>query len=120
MSNPGFYSDIYQQIRAYADLVDRVLIALKNDPNVSNEDREQLAQIFDTFAQQDPEDLSIRIITIMLGGTQTSNQQHWFQLSKQLRSKDAARNLIEDLEQFARLLERQQADALAKMRGWLS
>jgi lysophospholipase L1-like esterase len=118
MSSPGFYSDIYQQIRTYADLVDKVLIALKGDARSSDPNRENLAQILDAFAEDEQEDLSIRIIVIMLGGNSKTNREKWLGLSAALRAAKSDRSLIDDLELFAHTLEQQQADALAKMRGW--
>jgi hypothetical protein len=118
MSNPGFYSDIYQQIRTYADLVDKVLIALKDDARTSDPSRESLAQILDSFAVDEQEDLSVRIIVLMLGGNNKANREKWLSLSAALRGGKSDRSLIEDLELLAHTLEQQQADALAKMRGW--
>lgn len=118
MSNPGFYSDIYQEIRTYAELVDTVLIELKNDVRTRDPNREKLAQTFDAFAEAEQEDLSIRIIVIMLGGNSETNREEWSRLSAALRSAKPDRTLIDNLERFAHTLEQQQADALAKMRGW--
>lgn len=119
MSNPGFYSDIYQQIRSYAELVDNVLIGLKENLNAGDPNRERLAQILDGFADLDQEDLSVRIITIMLGGNGDAERDRWTRLGIKLRTSTPDRSLVDDLEQFAQVLEQQQADALAKMRGWL-
>ena len=118
MSNPGFYSDIYQQIRSYAEIVDTVLIGLKDDTRSNDSNREKLAQILDAFAESEQEDLSIRIIVIMLGGNNETNRERWSRLSVELRANKPDRILIDDLERFAHTLEQQQADALAKMRGW--
>lgn len=118
MSNPGFYSDIYQQIRTYAELVDHVIIGLKDNLKSRDPNREQLAEILDGFAEQEQRDLSVRIITIMLGDGTGENLDKWIRLRDRLRMSAPDRSLIDDLEQFAQVLEQQQADALAKMRGW--
>ena len=120
MSNPGFYSDIYQQIRTYAELVDTVLIGLKDDVRARDPNRDKLAQVLDAFAEAEQEDLSIRIIVIMLGGNSETNSERWSRLSTALRAVKPDRTLIDDLERFAHTLEQQQADALAKMRGWFN
>jgi hypothetical protein len=119
MSNPGLYSDIYQQIREYAALVDKVLIGLKENAHSNDPNREKLAQLFDSFAEREQEDLSIKIITIMLGGNDETSRARWNQMSMALRVSQPGQSLIDDLEHFAQKLEQQQADALAKMRGWV-
>lgn len=118
MSNPGFYSDIYQQIREYAALVDKVLIGLKENIHSNDPNREKLAQLLDSFAEREQEDLSIKIITIMLEGNDETSRVRWNQMSMTLRAAIPPQSLIDDLERFAQKLEQQQADALAKMRGW--
>jgi hypothetical protein len=118
MSNPGFYSDIYQQIRTYADLVDSVLIGLKDDVRAKDPNREKLAEVFDAFTEAEKEDLSLRIVVIMLGGNREINRERWSRLSAALRTVTPDHTLIEELERFAYKLEQQQADALSKMRGW--
>lgn len=119
MSNPGLYSDIYQQVRGYAALVDKVLIGLKENAYLNDPKREELAQVFDAFVEGQQEDLSIKIIAILLGGNDVTNQARWKQMSVALRASRPPQTLIDDLEQFAQKLEQQQADALAKLRGWV-
>jgi hypothetical protein len=119
MSNPGLYSDIYQQIREYAALVDKVLIGLKENVYSIDPNREKLAQLLDSFAEREPEDLSVKIIAILLGGNDETNRVRWNQMSRALRMSKPVQSLINDLERFAQKLEQQQADALAKMRGWV-
>lgn len=119
MTNSGFYSSIYQLIREYAELVDSVLISLKKDPNNNDPNKEKLALLLEDLTQRTSDDLSMRIISIMLG-EEGNDSQHWGDLSEALRASRPSPTLIEDLENFALLLEQQQADALEKMRGLFS
>ncbi len=117
MTNPGLYADLHQQMRELADLVDRVLVGLR-DAEVENANRNKLAQTLSDLAEPNPDDLSIRLLAISLGSGQ-GNRQKWRQISEALRGVQPNPAVFDDLEQFAQLLEQRQADALAKMRGWM-
>ena len=118
MTNSGLYADLHQQMRELANLVDSVLVALKESANTIDSDRKKLAQALDTLAEENPEDLSDRLLSVILSSGQGDIHQKWRKLSKKLSTNQADESLLSELEQFAQLLEQRQSDALAKMRGW--
>jgi hypothetical protein len=118
MTNPGLYADLYQQMRELADLVDNVLIGLKDSPTIGKAEREKLAQTLSSLSEENPDNLSDRLLGVILTSGQSDNRQKWKNLSSSLAMDSTDKQLLEDLEQFAQLLEQRQSVALAKMRGW--
>jgi len=116
MTNPGLYADLHQQMRELADLVDHVLVDLR-DSKIGNANRDKLVQALRDLAEPNPDDLSTRLLAISLGSGQ-GNRQKWQQISEALGEEQPDTVILDDLEQLAQLLEQRQADALAKMRGW--
>ncbi|MEM9954854.1 MAG: hypothetical protein AAF846_24825 [Chloroflexota bacterium] len=119
MTNSGLYADLHQQMRELADLVDEVLTYLRQDHNQQFIQRTNLAQRLTQLAEPDPQDLADRLLSINLGVNQNNNRQKWQSISQKLYSTETDKSIIGELETFAYLLEQHQADALAKMRGWI-
>lgn len=119
MSNSGLYSSIYEQVQKYAEIVDEVLISLKSGTAIANPNVERLAQLLDDLTQTEHNDLSLKIISMMMDADDDKNRAKWKRLSQELRSDSPDASTIEVLEELAHHLEFQQSEALAKMRGWI-
>lgn len=120
MSNPGFYASIYEQIREYAELVDQVLISLKSGTSSSNDpDRQKLGNLLVTLAGGTWDNLSTRMISLMLRDHHSTSQKKWEQLGKTLLTEQADPSVIKDLETLAVALEQEQAGTINRMRGSL-
>lgn len=119
MSNPGLYSSIYEQVQRYAEMVDEVLISLKSGTAKANPSLVALSQFLDTLTEADNSDLSIKIISMMMEAGDPKNKAKWQRLSQKLQMDSPDESLVRELEEFAQQLEFQQAEALAKMRGWI-
>jgi hypothetical protein len=119
MTNAGLYADLHQQMRELAELVDKVIVQLRQDQTKISVERMNLAQRLEQLSDSNPDDLADRLLSITLGANQDNNRQKWQTLSQALSSIETDRSIIDILEPFAYLLEQRQADALAKMRGWI-
>lgn len=119
MTNSGLYADLHQQMRELADLVDKVITRLRQNLNETGTDRTNLANRLEQLSASDPDDLADRLLSITLGANQNNNREKWNTISQELSSDNTQAQIIDKLEEFALLLEQRQADALAKMRGWL-
>jgi hypothetical protein len=118
MSNPGLYSSIYERIRDYAEIVDDVIVHLKENRTAVNfPSRQRLIDLLHELVEDQPDDLTTRLLALMLGGRNPNRRAAWTKTSNTLLQNSTEESLIVELEAFAQLLERCQADAIAKMRG---
>src|SRR5258708_39151520 len=103
MSDTGLYSGIYQLMREHAELIDEVLIGLK-DGSGSTEDssRQKLAKTLTNMANPKSDNLSIRLLAQMLRDKDGGYPTKWTEISAALLSKHPTPSLIEDLEILAR------------------
>lgn len=119
MTNPGLYSGIYQQIREIAELVDDVLVNLKEEGDKADKSsRQKLAELLVQLAAERTDTLPLRIVALLVIGDDTNNRKRWARLANLLKSDKVDNSLIDELDSLAQLLEQVQADAMAKMRGW--
>ena len=118
MSDTGLFSGIYQGIRDHADLLDRVLVRLKAGTSVpADDERQRLAAWLASLAESLTMDSSARTIRVLLRGRGPALQQGWAELGQSLRTGPVDVKIVDRLEELARALEREQAAALARLRG---
>ena len=118
MSDTGLFSGIYQGIRDHADLLDRVLVRLKAGTSArQDEDRQRLAAWLCSLGETHTADSSASMIRVLLRGQGAAVQQGWGEIGQSLRLEHVSQPVIDRLEELARALEREQAAALARLRG---
>jgi hypothetical protein len=118
MSDTGLFSGIYQGIRDHADLLDRVLVRLKAGTSTrDDEDRKRLAAWLCSLGESHSADYAASMIRVLLRGQGAAVQQGWGEIGQSLRLVQVSPRVIERLEELARALEREQAAALARLRG---
>jgi hypothetical protein len=118
MNDTGLFSGIYEGIRNRADLLDRVLVQLKAGTSVpENPDRRQLAVWLSSVADSETPDYSARMIGVLLRSQCPGLQKGWEDIGNLLRGNQIRKETIDRLEELARALEREQATALARLRG---
>lgn len=67
MSQIAMYSGIYDEIREYAEVLDRVLVDLKGGTSSpQDENRQRLAELLISLAAPQAGDLSMRLISFLL------------------------------------------------------
>jgi len=118
MTNPGLYSGIYQQIREYAEMLDNVLIQLKDDQNSDKTSQHELSEWLSELADERTNALSTRMVALLMIGDDSISRTRWSRLAAVLKTEKVDASVVRELENLAQLLERVQADAMAKMRGW--
>jgi hypothetical protein len=117
MSQISMYSGVYEDIREYADLLDKVLIDLKGG-NSSPDDpiRRKLADLLKSLLTSQTGDLSMRMVNFLLRGTREIDASELARIGELLESTQVDNSVIEPLERLAQSLEREQAVAMARMR----
>jgi hypothetical protein len=118
MSDTGLFSGIYQHARGKAELLDRVLVRLNaGTSRPEDEDRKHLTAWLRSLEPRRTEDYGALFARSLLGKHGTSFQQGWGELGEALQHDPVAPSIIGKLEELARVLEQEQAVALARLRG---
>ncbi len=119
MSEISLYAGLCEGISEYAELVDNVILSLRRGSSSPEEPaRQRLANLLNNLASAKCEDLSTRLLFLVLRDSGTTNKAQWQQLGKALLSPRIDNTTMDLLESFARSLEKEQAEAQARIQGW--
>lgn len=118
MSDTGLFSGIYEQVREYAEMLDKVLIHLK-DGSSSQEDpeRQELGRLFVKLAEPTYDDPSNRRAVLLLSGVSALSSKDLKRAGEMLLGSEKDGRSLATLERFAHDLEQEGASAMARMRG---
>jgi len=117
MSDASLFSGLYQQIHEYAELLDDVLVNLKeNTSSLEDKSRQELASFLLDLTNEQCEDLPVRLIALALRNNKV-NLAEIADIGQALQSTEIDESDIELLEQLAQSLEQEQAGAMERMRG---
>lgn len=117
MSHVALYSGVYEDIREYAELLDKVLIELKGGTSSpSDENRRKLGEFLRSLVTPRKGDLTMRLINILLRDNEELNPPELAEIGSRLESEVVDESVIEPLEKLAQSLEQEQAVAMARMR----
>ena len=118
MSDTGLFAGIYQQARGQAELLDRVLVRLNaGTSRPDDEDRKNLAAWLSSLEPRRTDDFGALFARSLIGKHGMSFQRGWVKLGEALLHEPVAPSIIVRLEELARILEQEQAGALARLRG---
>jgi len=118
MSDSGLFSGVYQGIRDHADLLDRVLVRLKAGTSLpDNAERQRLAAWLVSLSEPKSTDCFASMVRMLLRSQGIAFQQGWAEIGASLRAGAVGLPEVDRLEQLARVLEREQAATLARLRG---
>jgi hypothetical protein len=118
MTDTGLFSGIFQDIRDHADLLDRVLVRLKAGTSTpADGERRQLSAWLTALAAGGPDDPTATTIRVLLRGQGVATQRAWADAGESLRAGGVSPGVIDWLEGLAQALDREQAAALARLRG---
>ena len=118
MSQVGTYAGIYDRLREYADLLDKVLVELKGGKGSPDDDKRRKLRFFlESLDADNGEDLPTKLIYILLRDESEVNPGELARIGRQLASSEIDRSVIEPLEKLAQALEHEQAGVMARMRG---
>jgi hypothetical protein len=117
MSQIAMYSGVYDEIREYAELLDKVLMDLKGGTSgPQDENRQRLAELLTSLATPGAGDLSIRVISFLLRDDAGVDPAELAKIGKLLKATSADNSMIEPLERLAQSLQQEQAVTMARMR----
>lgn len=120
-SDTGLFSGLYQQTRECAELVDQVLIQIKDGTSSpKDKSRQELSKFLIHLGNNEWEDLSSRLIILVLRGKEDFAEAQWSRAGSALLSSEVDTSVVELLEQLARSLEQEQTGAMERMRGWVA
>jgi hypothetical protein len=118
MSDTGLFSGIYQQARGHAELLDRVLVRLhEGTSRPGDEDRQRLAAWLSSLEPSRTEDCAALFSRLLLAAHGAAFQKGWVEVGDALGHHTVPDPVVERLEELARVLEQEQAVALARLRG---
>jgi hypothetical protein len=117
MSTIGLYSTLYTRLAECAELLDQTLIQLKHSPreNISDQQR-QLGQLLLSLVKPS-KGLDAQLLAVLLQDNPHKNLAEWSQLGRMLLANEITSNDILKLENLAKVLEYERANASARMRG---
>jgi hypothetical protein len=121
MSQTAIFSGMYEEVRDYAELLDKVLIELKSGiSQPQDEKRKKLGRFLTELSSDRSRSLAARLIGRLLRSEGQVTPQELASIGNKLNSAEAGaidQTMISQLEQLARSLEQEQAVAMARMRG---
>lgn len=117
MSHIAMYSGVYEQIREYAELLDKVLIELKGGTSSPHdESRRKLGQFLKSLVVPQTGDLTMRLINVLLRDNDEVDPPELAEIGEKLETEEVDASMIGPLERLAQSLEQEQAVAMARMR----
>lgn len=121
MSELGLYSGHYEQLRSYADRLDRALVGVRNhQADVALRARRELVAILREFANRDSQKPSSHLVATVLRqelGTSAGGPAPLAALAKILEQRSPNQAEVVQLEQIALALDKECSSTLARMRG---
>lgn len=122
MSDTGLFGSIYQQLRHYADRLDRALVEIRStDEQIKESARKELAGVLRKLCQKDSQDPSARLVTLVLiqhaspiyGKDTTTCESLADILDKRMPNKVE----LSKLQEIAAAIDRECSDTMARLRG---
>lgn len=118
MSTTGVQSQLYSEICGVAELLDRVLIALRIGEVPSDDpDRQRLAMLLGRAADPRSTDLTAQVIASLAFGEPQLASAGFSGISRELSAGRVSLNTVAALEIVAEMLERKRAVTFMKLRG---
>ena len=121
MSQTAIFSGMYEEVRDYAELLDKVLVELKGGiSQPQDEKRKRLGQFLTELGSRNTRSLAVRLIGRLLRSEGQVTPQELASIGNRLSALEATSvepEMISQLEELARSLEQEQAVAMARLRG---
>lgn len=118
MSWSGFNSGLYEQIRRYAEMTDQALVELKDETaHLGHENRERLGKLLSEMDTMRREDLSARLMWLILRDSVKMSEQEITGLGTALLGQEGHESITNSLEKLAQALAQEQALVKSRMRS---
>jgi hypothetical protein len=122
MSDTGLYGSIYQQLRHYADKLDRALVRIRStDTKITEAARKEIALLLRELCQKDTSDPSAQLVSLLLKQQTTSGYGKDASICESLADildkRMPNQSEISKLQDIATAIDRECSDAMARLRG---
>jgi len=122
MSDIGLYGSIYEQLRFYADALDRALVALRNpQPEISQSARREIVNLLREVINKESTDPAARLVTAILkqGLPAIAGQGLTLceSLAATLQQRPPSQAELSQLEHVALTLDKECSSTLARIKG---
>lgn len=118
MSDPGLHTYLYTQLRNYAELVDDVIVDLETAGGKRETERRQtLSELLRALDTEPVSDLSATLLWNILRENKLPRKADWSKVADAIERGDTFGEVIERLEELARVLELERAEMNARMHG---
>jgi len=122
MSDTGLFGSIYQQLRHYADRLDRALVQIRStDTNMNEAARKEIAILLRELCRKDTLDPSAQLVSLVLKQQASSvygkDTTICESLADILDKRMPDRSEISKLQDIAAAIDRECSDTMARLRG---
>ena len=118
MNDPGLYTALYAQLRAYAELIDDVIVDLETAGTTGAAARRRaLGSLLRALDTAPASDASAVLLWNLLRENQAQRRSDWREIANAIERGDASGVVIGRLEELARVLEVERAEMHARMYG---
>jgi hypothetical protein len=117
MNDISLYAGLYEEIRELADLVDEVIIILKEDSSAKSDYTEQLGRKLVSLGTNDTEGVTQLFIKQAIQRKSGLTKSKIQQLGSRLIEKKVTSDTITDLEKLAISIEQERVTVMSRMRG---
>jgi hypothetical protein len=120
MSNIGLYGTMYDQLRSYADKLDRAMVALRDD-RTAEEARQEIAALLSEITERSVNNPAARFVYISLRKDLPKKAgqalAHYETLARVLVQRPPNVQELDQLEQLAQTLDQECSTTLARIKG---
>jgi molecular chaperone GrpE (heat shock protein) len=122
MSDIGLYGSVYEQLRTYADRLDRALIALRNpQADVAQKARLKIVDLLREILDRNSTNPATRFVAIILKQELRTTAGQGLSLcdalAKALEQHSPNQSELNQLEQIAMALDKECSNSLARIKG---
>lgn len=121
MSQTAISFGIYEEVRDYAELLDYVLVKIRNSADTeTNIDKKKLGQFLEDVGNSESPNLTARYIGLVLNAKNRVLRRNLSIIGHKIKSDQPQKidaKEIRSLEELARFLDGEQAEAAARIRG---
>ena len=117
MSDIGTYKTLYEQIKPYAELIDKALVAMKSNQKESPL-LEEFEQLLERMLIDRPQNASERVLKLILKSKDMHNIDLLSDIKTHFRDQENIETVVTKTEQIAKMLEEEQNEAFARIGSW--
>src|SRR5262245_1322789 len=117
MSEKAISTGGYQNIRDYAESVDRVLLDLKSGTQPNNDTLEPVVQFLDSLQEEGSASQHVQFLGVLWRRHSQVGNARLAKMIAELREHRAGADTIHELETLANALDQERAEILQRIRG---